>query len=462
MALTDVVNRFLELVGLMRHDDVEHGAARTVRLDTQALQHSSGCAEGVFPRQYAVRGVWLAWLLVIMPLVLPVISLSENSPPLLLAWLCGKSESWRVILLCATALYIAMSLALLCFGIPHKLIRDDHEVSICFLLRQVKVPLEDIEEIRMVQGWTAGDSIRTFLDTLKGPPVKGNGGPFRRWAESWLSKAPAAPSARGSSVVIPVSEAEMAECDDFECVENGIVPPTQHSGNIKAMQRTSTMQMRSVPSPPSTHPRSQSKYSRKFFWGSPCRWGREVCIINVRNSQWNNYILDLVDTSGFIQDNKPYTNSLAWSRDWLLPPPPLLNHEDDDNLVVAKLVGDKFVAESADESPCSTTASGVSWSSLSPMSDLNSISPPGANLGMSRFMGQRVSPSILGVPSPLGRPNGLATPLSLTSYEGISWSWQRSSNASVGNDSGSGRIRGGNTKAHSFEQEWPDLPGELP
>lgn len=149
--------------------------------------------------------------------------------------------------------YALFFMYILAFRIPSAIERDKDTITLHFVLRKLQVPIKDIEEIRIVRKWMVKDSARLA--------------------------ARAAPS-----------------------VFNSCIPKSVQYDEVNVSKHSAK---RACPFCCCDPPDSDTR----FYWGAPGMWGREVCIVSMRDSICGNYAFDLKDGDGFIKDNKAdYSN----------------------------------------------------------------------------------------------------------------------------------------------------------
>lgn len=229
----------------MDQDPVGETTADCV-LNSQALSRSRGISKGYFPKTYWVTGNWTAWVMatvgcfaVLLPkIVVPV--LYGEEPFSNKIW--GGGYMWFF------ACYATICIYVLTCRIPSALEREKDAIIVHFVLRKLKIPIQEIEEIRIVRKWMVKDSAKLV--------------------------ARSAPS----------------YCD-------ACIPSRLRYDEVNVSKQAAK---RACPFCLCEPPDSDTKY----FWGAPAMWGREVCILSVWNTFCNNYVFDLKNGETFIKDNE--------------------------------------------------------------------------------------------------------------------------------------------------------------
>jgi len=228
---------------------VDEEESRVIVLNTPILTRSAGLSRNLFPKTYKVKNNWMAWalavcglLVVLSPNVIVPLIVGHSIFPLKVIW-----HGWYVLWI---AFYTCLVLSILLCKIPYAIEREADRFTIHFLLRKVQVPLADIEEVRVVRKWMVKDSVKMAAKAAPGISCIGAQNNYEEVGAPKQHVRPCFP---------------FSLCEPFLCFDS----------------------------------------DTKFFWGAPGAWSREVCIVSVKNTSFNNYVFDLGDMDSFIQDNRP-------------------------------------------------------------------------------------------------------------------------------------------------------------
>jgi hypothetical protein len=284
--------------------DEEEAMSRVTVMNSGILSRSNGLSMNAFPKRYAVKGNWSAWVLAAVGL------LAVLSPKLFIPLFYGKDvwgmSIWNGFYVPFIGLYTCLALFVMLAKIPYSLEREVDGFVVHFLARKVRVELKEVDEVRVVRKWMMKDSAKMVAQAVPGScrPCMGNS--QNAYQEVGAPK-------QTIKLCFPFSI-----CDPFMCCGA----------------------------------------DTKWFWGAPGP-GREVVIVSVRDSCCGNYVLDLVDTDGFLRDNRAnYSNVLPKTG----APPQIIGMTKEDAKSVPAI------------SPVSTTCSASPLGSLA--SPLGSIASP--------------------------------------------------------------------------------------
>lgn len=239
---------------MMHHgfDDDEE----VVVLNREILKVSGGLRDNRFPKKYAVKHRWyMRVLAVIFPLFL-------LSPKVISPLLDGQTlkeafslqyQVWDGTYIYLATAYMLIFFAILLYKIPWSIEREREFFVVHFLVRSLRIPIDDVEELRLVRQWNWRDSLKVAQKSA-GTTCGGLG------VMQYEEVGPRKPVVKSFAA---------ACCHPMDCLK--II-------------------------------------TSKLFWGSPFNCGRSTCALSVRGSLCENFIFAVEDMKEFALDNRPDYN----------------------------------------------------------------------------------------------------------------------------------------------------------